>query len=176
MLTRFNKSCVSPVLQEYDNKAFRKAVAQSSWPYDSFQPMLNSFPTEVLTKDWTAEVWHLYRPWALVRATGRLPLRCFGYKDMPNFLLYCPLCGTPYADVQHALSSCGGCTDLRSKWLHSAGLPVTPSWPILSQLLFAERDGPDHRILYVGQFFERINNELLQSQAIDRLIDHASGL
>ena len=95
---------------------------------------------------------------------------------MPNSLLNFPLCGTPYADVQHALSSCGGCTDLRSKWLLSAGLPVTPSWPILLQLLFAERDGPDLRILYVGQVFERITNELLQSQAINRLIDHASEL
>ena len=47
-LARYRANTVGPVLQEYDDSKYSKALANSSWPYGNFQSKLDVCPPQLL--------------------------------------------------------------------------------------------------------------------------------
>ena len=160
---------MTPALELYDNTAFKAATTRNPWPYQSFQPVLNTFPESLLCSEWPETARKHYCAWAVTRALGRIPLQVFHIGGLPNFCDTCPLCGDEYADVHHCLAICTDTRDLYVRWALDSKLePHHSDWEILQHKIFSGRisaRGEDlslaaARINFVGSVFERISNAL----------------
>jgi hypothetical protein len=162
VLAKYRKNKVDPALRVLDESAFDEAAGRSVWPYASFQHQLSEYPQELLEVNWGPNTWYYYRAWAVVRATGRIPLRVFGGIGLPRSCEPCVLCGATSVDIEHLLTHCPATYALYAKWWSSMGRSGLPSarldWPMLRMELFAGRlgfltsssDEGAVRILYVG--------------------------
>ena len=154
---------VLPTLREYDLSAFRAAVKKSNWPHADFQEPFTKLGDELLLADWNSQEWDMYQVWALTRATGRIPLPCFGGDSFPTLLDQCPLCGAMHADLCHLLFKCESCTFERSLLRYKS-----TSWSLFRSFLFAgdavfDDDGrPATRIRYVYDVMEMLSHEIVK--------------
>ena len=181
---------VVPALRCLDETAFHEATNKSSWPYASFQPQFCTFPDELLNVNWGPNTWYHYRAWAVVRATGRLPLRIFGDVDegFPVSLEPCIHCGADLVDVRHLLAHCPATFDAYITWWSASGRQGKPGnrlpWHLLRMELFAGRLGylttnPDEgasRIQYVGSVCKQLvvaRNARRLDNSIDQLLQSA---
>ena len=149
---------------------------------------MSPFPDFILELDWGPDTWYFYRAWAVMRATGRLPLHVFGGTGLPTSLELCPLCEGGCLVAEHLLCECPQTSDLYGNWWMATGHPgpAVPRlpWSQLRMELFAgrasfmeanPREGA-HRILYVGTACKRIVialREAVLSQDVDELIRSA---
>ena len=176
-LAFYKRRHVSPVLVDYDTGALSAACDLLNWPYAAFQIDINSFPEDLYHVDWGPDTWHLYRAWALARATGRFALCLFGADFFCTSMESCPLCGESDVRLDHALFSCIGTRDLHTAWSMVAYTPsdsaASTSWEVLRMDLFAGRmsfldNDPDKgqaRILFVGGVVRRFARARLQAEA-----------
>jgi len=180
LVDRYKSRHVRPVLQQYDDNAFLTSTRKSHWPYGSFQQSLDSFPAALITADWDANTWRLYRAWAVVRATGRIPLQVFNAGDLPTYMDTCPLCQQPVADIQHFLAVCTGTRDLYSQWVANSNWHHRPSnWTDLGARLFTGRLAPDtddgdcarNRINFVGRVCRRVASTVVQNTTLETAVD-----
>ena len=186
LLRAYRRTCVEPVLREYDLNAFLQVDASGSWSYTSFQPAFNAtLFARLLDMDWDADVWGFYRTWAVVRVTGRWPLALFGWLDLPRTLPECPLCGVSDADVVHVLLSCPHTVEDFRAWSLATDCysPVAtrPPWDTFSAALFAEAFSSREdasvagaaRVRYVGRCFQACA-EAIRATEVDWLIADAA--
>ena len=180
LIDRYKSHHVRPILQQYDDKAFLTSTQRGHWPYGSFQHSLDSFPTALITADWDADICRLYRAWAVVRATGRIPLQVFNAGELPTYMDTCPLCQQPIADIQHFLAVCTGTRDLYSQWAANSTYHQRPSnWTDLGAKLFTGRLAPDtddsdcarNRINFVGRVCKRVASSITQNSILEAAVD-----
>ena len=179
LLTRYRRLVVTPILRDYDDKAFKAVAVKMHWPYLMFQPNLIPCPDSLLNPNWDRTVWKCYRPWAVVRALGKVPLQVFEAGDLPLYMEHCPLCGAPLADMAHLLCICPGTRDLFGQWLVDTREPETEiSWPKLQEKLFSdwmarEKDSAfaAARIIFVGSVCRRVASHLGHEVHTERSVD-----
>ena len=134
LVDRYKSRHVRPVLQQYDDDAFLTSTRKSHLPYGSFQQSLDSFPAALITADWDANTWRLYRAWAVIR------LRDASHYMFPTQGTYQPT-RTPALSLSSPLLTSNAswlyvpahATCIHCGWPIPTGIIVHPIGPICAQ-------------------------------------------
>ncbi len=162
LLRRYRLQAVRPALADSDARYFASTTNRvlEGWgcPYSNFQTELQLWKHGMRDLDLGRQPWLRFRCWAVVKCTGKWPLRIFDLEGLPAVMDFCPLCQAREVGVRHVLLECVETAPVYDEFFATVQVAPRAQAAQLLYNLFAEPAEPHERALhmfYVSTCFAR---------------------